>query len=95
MNELEKGSMPIKEFGRDEIRAGDLVMFDGKIYRAVSRDSGYTIRQYYSHSTPEKGPGPGWDYKAEVLEKYGANEPSQLPDDPYHIIEFEPADVEK
>lgn len=92
MNESEKGSMPIKEFGRDEIKDGDLVMFEGKLYHAVLCDSGYTIRQYYSHSTPEKGPGPGWDNRKTALEKYGVDEPAKLPDNPYHTIELEPAD---
>lgn len=58
---------------------------NGIRYRKVN--SGYTLRQYYSHSTPEKGPGPGWDFRWKVLEKYGVNEPSELPDDLFYIWE--------
>lgn len=50
---------------------------------------------YYSHSTPEKGPGPGWDSKRAILEKYGVDEPSQLPDEPYRMIELELVEIEK
>jgi|GEM_PF-6246831 hypothetical protein len=39
---------------------------DGKKYRKIF--SGYTIRQYFSHSTPEKGPGPGWDFRERLLD---------------------------
>ncbi len=45
------------------------------------QDSGYSLRQYYSHETPGKGPGPGWDFRRDILEKYGVTEPSELPDD--------------
>lgn len=30
-------------------------------------DSGYTVRQWFSHSTEEKGPGPGWDMRIAYL----------------------------
>lgn len=53
----------------------------GKIYRRA--DSGYTIRQYFSYNTIEKGPGPGWDRRWKVLEKYGVDNPADLPDEPY------------
>ena len=55
---------------------------DGKKYKRVP--SGYTLRQYYSHATPEKGPGPGWDSRFGVLKKYGVTEPAQLPDEPHY-----------
>lgn len=58
---------------------------DGVKYRKVF--SGYTVRQYFSHSTPEKGPGPGWDTRRETLEKYHTNESSELPYEPYYIWE--------
>ncbi|MBU1180189.1 hypothetical protein KJ885_04555, partial [Patescibacteria group bacterium] len=58
---------------------------DGKKYRKVF--SGYTLRQYFSHSTPEKGPGPGWDTKRRMLEKYNVDEPSELPDEPFYVWE--------
>lgn len=93
--EPEHGNEKIKEFGRDEIKEGDLVMLEGKIYRAVLHDTGYTVRQYYSHSTQEKGPGPGWDNKVTTLEKYGVDDPSKLPDEPYRRIELEPVEKEK
>lgn len=31
-------------------------------------DTGYTLRQYYAHSTVEKGPGPGWDTRTRLLD---------------------------
>lgn len=58
---------------------------DGRKYRKVF--SGYTIRQFFSHTTPEKGPGPGWDTRWELLKKYNITEPSQLPDEPYYVWE--------
>ena len=56
---------------------------DGVKYRKAT--SGYTMRQWFSHSTPEKGPGPGWDSRWSALEKYNVKEPSELPDEPYYI----------
>lgn len=38
---------------------GDRKVINGVTCEYV--DTGYTLRQYYSHLTPEKGPGPGWD----------------------------------
>lgn len=60
-------------------------IIDGVKYYRV--DTGYTLRQYYSHSTPEKGPGPGWDSRWRVLKEHGVKEPSELPDEPYYIWE--------
>lgn len=85
----------IKEYGKDPIEAGDLVMLEGKLHRAVECDTGYTIREYYSHSTPEKGPGPGWDSRFEILEKYGVNDPSELPNEPFHRRELRLAENQK
>ena len=85
----------IKEYGRDKLEEGDLVMYEGKLHRVVNRDTGYTIREYYSHSTPEKGPGPGWDSRQSVLKKYGVSYPSQLPNQPQYVLELEPVDDEK
>ncbi len=62
---------------------GEVKIFEGKKYRKV--DSGYTIREWYSHESPRKGPGPGWDFRWEALERHGADEPSELPDTPYYI----------
>lgn len=59
---------------------------DGQKYRRVF--SGYTIRQFFSHDTPEKGPGPGWDGRFRILEKYGVNESTELPDEPYYQWEL-------
>jgi hypothetical protein len=60
-------------------------IIDGVKYRKV--DTGYTIREFYSHSTPEKGPGPGWDSKMHAFKKYGVDDVSELPNDPYLIWE--------
>ena len=60
---------------------------DGKKYRRVF--SGYTIQQYFSHETEEMGPGPGWDMRRDVLEKYGVREPSELPNEPYYHWELD------
>ena len=60
-------------------------IIDGVKYRIIP--SGYTLRQYFSHSTPEKGPGPGWDTRLSVLEKYNVDEPSELPDETYYVWE--------
>ena len=64
----------------------EIKIIDGQKYRKVA--SGYTIREYYSHQTETKGPGPGWDYKQKVLQEYGVDEPSQLPDDPHYAWEL-------
>lgn len=56
-------------------------VIDGKLYRKV--DTGYTVRQYFSHSTSEKGPGPGWDTRQRALEDYGVDSAEKLPDEPY------------
>lgn len=58
----------------------------GKKYRRI--DTGYTIREYYSHSTPEKGPGPGWDWRWDTLEKHSVKHPSELPNDPLYQWEL-------
>ena len=85
----------IKEYGKDKIEEGDLVRNRGKLYRAVKRDTGYTIREYFSHETLEKGPGPGWDRGIKTLFKeYGVWEPKDLPDEPYYELELEPIEDE-
>lgn len=70
-------------------------IIEGKKYRKVP--SGYTVRQYYSHETPEKGPGPGWDRfvgdPQGIAEKYGVHKkllelsPNDLPDEPHYMWE--------
>lgn len=65
---------------------GEIKIVDGKKYRRV--DSGYTLRQYFSHESIEKGPGPGWDFRRDILEEHGVNEPSELPDEPYYQWEL-------
>jgi len=45
---------------------GDEQIIDGVKYRYTK--SRYTLRQYYSHSTPEMGPGPGWDFRKALLD---------------------------
>ncbi|MFA6252706.1 MAG: hypothetical protein WCV69_00330 [Patescibacteria group bacterium] len=59
----------------------EIKIIDGKIYREI--DSGYTIREYFSHETSSKGPGPGWDTRWDTLRQYGVYEPSELPNEPY------------
>lgn len=60
----------------------------------VRRPTGYTIREFFSHSTPEKGPGPGWDTRLK-LERMGLDpwDTESLPDDPYFV--YDPEEVEE
>ena len=75
---IESGTHSSPESPEDEYK-----VVDGVTYRKV--DTGYTIRQYFSHSTPEKGPGPGWDYRMTMLPKLGIDPFTEdLPDDPYY-----------
>ncbi|MDO8584506.1 MAG: hypothetical protein Q7R85_00065 [bacterium] len=67
---------------------GETKIVEGITYRKVF--SGYTLRQFYSHETPEKGPGPGWDTRWGILEKYNVRHPSELPDEPYY--QWEPVE---
>ncbi len=69
----------------DDPRERDVVVIEGKRYRKV--ETGYTLRQYFSHSTPEKGPGPGWDFRRRILDQYQVNEPAELPDERYSRLE--------
>ena len=69
----------------------EIRIIEGRPHRKI--DTGYTVRQYFSHSTPEKGPGPGWDTRWKILEQYGVEDPSQLPDEPHYI--WEPVDNEQ
>lgn len=68
-------------FSPERSGEGEFKIIDGKRYRKVP--TGYTIRQYFSHETTEKGPGPGWDYRWKTLEEHGVTTPSELPDEPY------------
>jgi hypothetical protein len=57
-NQIEQGGLYLAKFG------------DRKIINGVECeyvDSGYTLREYYAHHTQEKGPGPGWDTRDELL----------------------------
>ena len=58
---------------------------NGKKYRRI--DTGYTIREYFSHSTT-KGPGPGWDARIGRLTKMGLDpfDTEHLPNDPYYWL---------
>lgn len=68
----------------------EVQLIDGQPYRRV--DTGYTVRQWFSHSTREKGPGPGWDTRFEELRKLGidphTNYYDELPDTPYYQYEL-------
>lgn len=66
-------------------------IIDGITYHKVF--SGYTVREYFSQTTPEKGPGPGWDSRMRALNQYDVDDPSKLPDEPYFVWE-EVADAE-
>ena len=72
-------------------------IIDGEKYKR-GKTTGYTVRQYYSHSTLEKGPGPGWDTfvhaKERIAEEYGIDlpglsilrfKPENLPDEPHYM----------
>ncbi|HOX60728.1 MAG TPA: hypothetical protein PLV72_01830 [Candidatus Magasanikbacteria bacterium] len=80
----------IKDYNKDVITAGDTVRFEGKLYRAVNQPTGYTIREYYSHSTESMGPGPGWDTHLTALQKYGVSSVADLPDEPHTTLELLP-----
>lgn len=58
---------------------GEIREFSGRKFRW--QDTGYSLREYYSHETAERGPGPGWDLRWDILKKYGVEEPSDLPND--------------
>jgi hypothetical protein len=75
----------------------NVIEVDGKFYRRF--DTGYTIREYYSHHT-DRGPGPGWDFRMSLLDseysqkRFGRTfsekqvfNPSQLPDEPMYDLE--------
>ncbi len=65
-------------------------IIEGKKYKR-GEPTGYTVRQYYSHSTPEKCPGLGWDSfvsaKESIAEEYGISLPGS------NIIKFKPEDL--
>lgn len=81
MPEQESNAQPLEDIQPAE----EIVERHGKKYRRIN--SGYTIRQYFSHSTPEKGPGPGWDMHQYKLDEYNVNSTSQLPNEPYYYLE--------
>lgn len=59
---------------------------DGRRYRKVY--SGYTIQEYFSHETPEAGPGPGWDARFTRLPQFGLDpfsEPDSWPRDWHYV----------
>ena len=51
---------------------GDKKFIDGTLYEYV--DTGYTLREYFAHSTSRKGPGPGWDTRKILLDDAWAME---------------------
>lgn len=57
----------------------EIITIDGLSYRRVP--SGYTIREFYSHS------GPGWDFRHKALEECGVKDPKDLPDEPHYDLE--------
>lgn len=75
-----------------ERRAGEFKVIDGVKYEKVF--TGYTVRQWFSHSTIEAGAGPGWDkFVANadaIFRRYGMDpdkmsmreiDPKNLPDE--------------
>ncbi len=84
------------EKGESIPEEGDIKEVNGVTYRY--EQSGYTIREYYAHSTPGKGPGPGWDTRGGLLDderslkKFGRTfsvdevyGQSPLPDTPHYV----------
>lgn len=82
-------------------KEGEIRDFDGHKHKWTR--SKYTIREYYSHFTPGKGPGPGWDFKTKllnedyVLSHFGRTfsdeevfDPTKLPDEPFY--QWEPVE---
>jgi len=61
-----------KKEQKEKPQEGDIMIKDGIKYRYTK--SPYTLRQYYSHSTPEMGPGPGWDFRTRLLDDEWAME---------------------
>lgn len=92
MEKVPEGSDSTKDSSFEILEIG------GRKFRRVPSD--YTIREYFSHTTPEKGPGPGWDSRMRLLEEEYARqhckrtfsknevfEPTLLPDEPYYHLE--------
>jgi len=65
MSENEKGFKPSKDAGVENPQPGDVKIVDGIKYQY--KKSKYSLRQFYSHETPEMGPGPGWDVRMGLL----------------------------
>lgn len=68
---------------------GTIAEIDGRLCRWDQIDTGYTLRQYFSHSTDEKGAGPGWDWRVRLAD-HGFSDsqifrPQNLPDIPYKL----------
>jgi hypothetical protein len=83
-----------------EPRLGDVKQIEGK--KHVYKDTGYTLREYYSHFTDGKGPGPGWDFITRLaddeytLKHFGRTfsleevfDPALLPNTPYYRWEID------
>src|SRR3989339_1855026 len=66
MPENESGFNPSTKETDIAPKEGDIKIVNGKTYHYEK--SRYTLRQFYSHSTPEMGAGPGWDFKTELLD---------------------------
>ena len=76
------------DMGQETMGPGNfeqIVEMNGEKYRVI--DTGYTLREFYSHESESKGPGPGWDGRWPILEKYGVTDPKDLPDTPYYRYE--------
>ena len=63
----------------------EIVSIEGRRYAKVP--TGYSIRQWFSHNTLEKGPGPGWDQHLYALEEYGVKRVEDLPDEAYYRLD--------
>ena len=82
-NEMSQTANPLEEQGlanENVPEEGELRVIDGELRRCVY--SGYTLRQFYSHSTPEKGAGPGWDTRWRILRQHEIMDPKDLPNLP-------------
>lgn len=61
---------------------GEIREVGGRKYEAVA--TGYSEKEYFAHSTSEKGPGPGWDSRWGYMDRIAENEGrTELSDEPY------------
>ena len=77
-------------------RVTETRMEDGRLEQ--KKYDGYTVFEYFSHTTDTAGPGPGWDFrKYRLRDEYGILDmnPATLPKDQFHYSWFDVADREE